>query len=199
MQFVYGKAPLKYIDDIPAHKAGEWPGIKPCRFHSYKRVIRPVNCGIIFNENEPILPPKRKLLGPTEPTPEYIFRPSCKMVKPPNNHYDRPEGLRYIPFPSRGYIPRPEKRHEFPYKRELDREEIEKNKKMTNANIVKNEFKLFSHIGFSKQPYKNLTNQQLLSYNFTKDQFGALKMNKIINDNNKNLYKTVKNENRKNI
>ena len=48
MQFVYGKAPLNYIDNIPAHKAGEWPGIKSCRFHSYKRVIRPVNCGIIL-------------------------------------------------------------------------------------------------------------------------------------------------------
>ena len=198
MQFVYGKAPLNYIDNIPAHKAGEWPGIKPCRFHSYKRVIRPVNNGIIYNENEPILPPKRKLLGPTQPTPEYVFRPSCKMVPQPNNHYDRPEGLRYIPFPSRGYIPRPEKRHEFPYKRELDRAEIEKNKKMTNAHIVSNEFRLLSQIGFSKQPYKNLTNQQLLSYNFTKDQFGALKMNKIMK-NDKNLSKTVKEENKKNL
>ena len=184
MQFVYGKAPLSYIDNIPAHKAGEWPGIKPCRFHSYKRVIRPVNCGIIFNEKEPLLPPRRKLLGPKEPTPEYVFRPSCKMVKPPNNHYDRPEGLRYIPFPSRGYVPRPEKKHEFPYKRELERIENEKYLKMNNANIVRNEFKLFSHIGFSKQPYKNMTNQQLLGYNFTKDQFGHLKMNSIkqIND-----------------
>ena len=129
MQFVYGKAPLNYIGDVPAHKAGEWPGIKPCRFHSYKRVIRPVNCGIIFNENEPLLPPRRKLLGPKEPTPEYVFRPSCKMVQQPNNHYDRPEGLRYIPFPTKDSVPRPEKRHEFPYKRELDRIEIEKKKK----------------------------------------------------------------------
>ena len=184
MQFVYGKAPLKYIDDVPAHKAGEWPGIKSCRFHSYKRVIRPMNNGIIYNENEPILPPKRKLLGPTEPTPEYVFRPCCKMVNQPNNHYDKPEGLRYIPFPSRGYIARPEKRHEFPYKREFDRIENDKNKKMTNADIVRNEFKLLSTLGFAKQPYKNLTNQQLLAYNFTKDEFGALKMNNIKQFNN---------------
>ena len=200
MQFVYGKAPLKYIDDVPAHKAGEWPGIKSCRFHSYKRVIRPVNCGIICNENEPIVPPKRKLLGPKEPTPEYVFRPCCKMVNQPNNHYDRPEGLRYIPFPTKEYIPRPEKRHEFPYKREMDRNEIEKNKIMTNANIVRNEFKLLSKIGFSKQPYKNLTNQQLLGYNFTKDQFGALKMeNNRQYNGQKSLSKTIKPESRKNI
>ena len=200
MQFVYGKAPLNYIDNVPAHKAGEWPGIKSCRFHSYKRVIRPVNCGIIFNENEPLLPPRRKLLGPKEPTPEYVFRPSCKMVKPPNNHYDRPEGLRYIPFPQRDYIPRPERRHEFPYKRELERFEREKNQKMTNANIVMNEFKLLHQIGFAKQPYKNLTNQQLMNYNFTKDKFGALKFSTVKNFNNqKILSKTVKEENRKNI
>ena len=46
-------------------------------------------------------------------------------------------------FPNKEYIPRPEKRHEFPYKREMDRNEIDKNKIMTNANIVRNEFKLF--------------------------------------------------------
>ena len=200
MQFVFGKAPLNYIDNVPAHKAGEWPGIKSCRFHSYKRVIRPVNSGIIFNENEPILPPRRKLLGPKEPTPEYQFRPCCRMVQQPNNHYDRPEGLRYIPFPTRDYIPRPERRHEFPYKRELDRNEIENNKKMSNADIVRNEFKLISTLGFSKQPYKHLTNQQLLKYNFVKDKFGALQMNNINQNNNqKYLSKTVKPENRKNI
>ncbi len=210
MQFVFGKAPLNYIDGVPAHKAGEWPGIKSCRFHSYKRVIRPVNCGIIFNENEPLLPPRRKLLGPTQPTPEYVFRPSCKMVPQPNNHYDRPEGLRYIPFPTKDSVPRPEKRHEFPYKRELDRIEVEKNKKMTNANWVRNEFKLLSTIGFMKQPYKTLTNQQLLQYDFTKDQFGVLKMNmnktnniNQINKNNNlkniNMSKTTNKENRKSI
>lgn len=49
MQIEYGQAPLTYIDGVPTHKAGEWPGIKSCKFHSYKRVIRPVSQGIIFN------------------------------------------------------------------------------------------------------------------------------------------------------
>lgn len=48
MQFQYGKAPLSYINGIPAHKAGEWPGIKSCKFHSYKRVIHQTSNGIIF-------------------------------------------------------------------------------------------------------------------------------------------------------
>jgi len=195
MKFEYGKAPIKYIDNIPSHKAGEWPGIKPCKFHSYKRVIRPTNCGIIYNENEPPLPPKRKLLGPTQPTPEYIFKPCCKMVAEQNNHIDKPQGLRYIPFDSKEAKPRAEKRHEFPYKREKERIEIENNKKMSNENMVKNEFKLIMNIGFAKRPYANLTNLELLKYNFTRDRFGGLKLqNQQSFDHKKWMSKTVNKE-----
>ena len=74
---------------------------------------------------------------------------------------------------------------------------------MSNANWVRNEFKLLETIGFMKQPYKTLTNQQLLEYDFTKDQFGALKMNKTNNlkqiNNQRNSSKFVNQENRKNI
>ena len=160
MEFIYGTAPIKYINDIPAHKAGEWPGIKPCKFHSYKRVIRPVDCGVIFNEKEPLPPPRRKLLGPKTPTPEYIFKPSCRMIPNPNRIIEREEGLRYIPFPSKEPIPRPEKRHEFPYRRDLDRLENERKNRMNSLDIFRQEFKVMSNIGFSKQQFKNMTNQQ---------------------------------------
>ena len=209
MQFIYGKAPINYIDNIPAHKAGEWPGIKSCKFHSYKRVIRPVDCGVIFNEKEPLPPPRRKLLGPKTPTPEYVFRPSCRMIPNPNKNIDRAEGLRYIPFAKNELKERPERRHEFPYKKEYDAKEQEKNRRMNSLDIFRNEFKLMSNIGFSKQQFKNMTNQQLLDYNFTRDQFGALKMNKIkgYNDNqglnyknnSKMFSKTSNFENRKNF
>ena len=209
MQFIYGQAPIKFINDIPAHKAGEWPGIKSCKFHSYKRVIRPVDCGVIFNEKEPLPPPRRKLLGPKSPTPEYIFRPSCRMVNDYHKNIDRPEGLRYIPFPSKEPVSRPEKRHEFPYKRELKKNEIEKNKRMNSLDLFRTEFKVMSNIGFSKQQFKNMTNQQLLEYNFTRDRFGALKMNKIKGYNyaknnsssvNKKMISKISNrENRKNV
>ena len=210
MQFIYGTAPIKYINDIPAHKAGEWPGIKPCKFHSYKRVIRPVDCGVIFNEKEPLPPPRRKLLGPKNPTPEYIFKPSCRMIPNPNRIIEREEGLRYIPFPSKEPIPRPEKRHEFPYRRDLDRRENERKNRMNSLDIFRQEFKVMSNIGFSKQQFKNMTNQQLLEYDFTRDRFGALKMHRIkgynsfhnnysSNSNNKMLSKTANIENRKNV
>ena len=209
MEFIYGTAPIKYINDIPAHKAGEWPGIKPCKFHSYKRVTRPVDCGVIFNEKEPLPPPRRKLLGPKNPTPEYIFKPSCRMIPNPNRIIEREEGLKYIPFPSKEPIPRPEKRHEFPYRRDLDRRENERKNRMNSLDIFRQEFKVMSNIGFSKQQFKNMTNQQLLEYDFTRDRFGALKMHRIkgynsfhnnySSSNNKMLSKTANIENRKNV
>ena len=211
MQFIYGKAPINYIDNIPAHKAGEWPGIKSCKFHSYKRVIRPVDCGVIFNEKEPLPPPRRKLLGPKSPTPEYVFRPSCRMIPNPNKIIDRAEGLKYIFFEKKESKERPERRHDFPYRREIDIREQEKNRRMNSLDIFRNEFKVMSNIGFSKQQFKNMTNQELLDYNFTRDQFGALKMNKIkgyninhqgnnnFGNHNKNFSKTANFENRKNI
>ena len=209
MEFIYGTAPIKYINDIPAHKAGEWPGIKSCKFHSYKRVIRPVDCGVIFNEKEPLPPPRRKLLGPKNPTPEYIFKPSCRMIPNPNRIIEREEGLKYIPFPSKEPIPRPEKRHEFPYRRDLDRRENERKNRMNSLDIFRQEFKVMSNIGFSKQQFKNMTNQQLLEYDFTRDRFGALKMHRIkgynsfhnnySSSNNKMLSKTANIENRKNV
>ena len=156
MQFIYGKAPIKYTNGVPSHLAGEWPGITSCRFHSYKRVIHPVNSGIIFNQKEPPAPVRRKLLGPKGPTPEYVFKPCCKMVEQIFERGDRPEGIRYIPFPSKTQIPRKERRHNFPYKEEMDKIEVDKIKNMTNSNVVMKEFKLLSLIGFAKKPYEGL-------------------------------------------
>ena len=156
MKFEYGKAPIKYTNGVPSHLAGEWPGITSCKFHSYKRVIRPVNNGIIFNEKEPLAPSTRKLLGPKGPSPEYVFKPSCKMVKPLTSHQDKPEGIRYIPCPSKNPIPRKERKHEFEYKTEKDRVEFEKAKNMNNNNIVKKEFNLMGVIGFAKKTYEGI-------------------------------------------
>ena len=206
MKFEYGKAPIKYKDGIPSHLAGEWPGITSCKFHSYKRVIRPVNCGIIFNEKEPIPPSTRKLLGPKEPTPEYVFKPSCKMVKQIGNHYDKPEGIRYIPFPSKTPILRKERRHNFPYKEEMDRIEVEKIKNMTNSNAVRNEFKLIGLVGFAKKPYEGLPYVIVPGNKFNRTQLNSLKMDDT-NEDRKNMTKKqiymlerqLKKEERKNL
>ena len=80
---------------------------------------------------------------------------------------------------------------------------------MNSLDILRTEFKVMSNIGFSKQQFKNMTNQQLLEYDFTRDRFGALKMHRIkgynsfhnnySSSNNKMLSKTANIENRKNV
>ena len=62
MQLHYGKAPINYIDGVPAHLAGEWPGLKSSKFHSYRKIIYPLSQGVIFNEKEPPLLPKKNYL-----------------------------------------------------------------------------------------------------------------------------------------
>lgn len=51
MQFDYPNAPMHYEEGIPAHKAGEWFGKKPCKFMPTRRIIHPVDHGIIFGCN----------------------------------------------------------------------------------------------------------------------------------------------------
>ena len=205
MKFEYGKAPIKYTNGVPSHLAGEWPGITSCKFHSYKRVIHPVNCGIIFNEKEPLAPCTRKLLGPKGPTPEYIFKPSCKMVKPLTSHKDRPEGIRYIPCPSKNPEPRRERKHNFEYKEEKDRIEFEKAKNMNNDNIVKKEFNLMELIGFAKKPYEgipftiqpgNAFNRRLLN-NIIMDDESEMKNNKEMTKKQIRIYQKKKKEEEK--
>ena len=48
MQYEYGVAPIAYTNGIPTYKAGEWEGKLSCKFHSYKRIIRPKDHGIIY-------------------------------------------------------------------------------------------------------------------------------------------------------
>ena len=48
-QYIYPKAPVYYIDGIPAYKAGEWPGIKSNKFNNTKLMIRPVTHDLFRN------------------------------------------------------------------------------------------------------------------------------------------------------
>lgn len=48
MEFKYPDAPMKYIEDIPAYKYGEWEGIKGCKFHPTRKIIHPVDHGIFI-------------------------------------------------------------------------------------------------------------------------------------------------------
>jgi hypothetical protein len=49
MIFEVRNAPMHYVENIPAHKAGEWEGLKSCKFRGTRKMIRPLTEGIIFN------------------------------------------------------------------------------------------------------------------------------------------------------
>ena len=51
MIFETRNAPIHTIDNVPAYKAGEWEGLKSCKFRGTRRMIRPLTEGIIFNGN----------------------------------------------------------------------------------------------------------------------------------------------------
>jgi hypothetical protein len=48
MIFDFPKAPMNYLEGVPAHKAGEWDGIKSCKFMPTRKIIKPIDNGIIF-------------------------------------------------------------------------------------------------------------------------------------------------------
>ena len=51
-EYEYRNAPVYYIDGVPGYKAGEWPGLKSCKFENTRKIIHPKTSGIIFNGNE---------------------------------------------------------------------------------------------------------------------------------------------------
>ena len=169
MQLQYGNAPITYTNGIPTYKAGEWEGILPCKFHSYKRVIRPLDQGIIFNKNQTFYP-RQKVLMPLH-SPEYVYKPSFKLTKNEFLHDIKPKGIKYIKFETEPRKFMVEKKHYFPYKEELKKNEIEKNKLMNNDKFIKKEMKmLIVENGFSKKKYENFNNKHFIRFGFIKDQ-----------------------------
>ena len=186
----YGKPPISMTNGVPTHLAGEWPGIKSCKFHSYKRVIRPVNHGIFFNENEPPIIPKKKLLGPS-PSTEYVHRPCIKIIKPKVHNEQKKESIKCIP-----YIPlRIEKkkgvRYYFPYVLQKEKEIEKKMKSCKNLDYGRLEMKnSLSTLGFRNIKYEFNNHELLNKIKFSKDIFGNMKI--IDNDDEKNYKKQGK-------
>ena len=48
LKYEYRKAPVYYIDGVPGYKAGEWPGIKSCKFENTRQIICQKSHGIFF-------------------------------------------------------------------------------------------------------------------------------------------------------
>ena len=164
MEYIYGKAPIKFTDGIPSHLAGEWPGIKSCRFHSYRRVIYPNDHGIIYNQDEPTLKPKKKLLAPIEPSPEFVYRACSKrVVLETDPNLLKPKGKKCLPFPSKNIIPLKERTHRFLYKIEQDKKNLEEIKTQPNDFFVKRELKYLARSrGFFPKQYYYVNDVKLM-------------------------------------
>ena len=128
------------------------------------------------------------------------------MVKQISDRQDWPQGLRYIPCPSKTPIPRKERRHNFPNKEEMNKIEVDKIKNMKNSNCIGKKFKLMSLIGFSKKPYEGLPYIIQPGNKFNRMLFSTIKMDDNTIDGKTMtkkqicmLEKQIKNEERKNL
>ena len=179
-QYDYGIAPVYKIDNIPAYKAGEWPGIKSNKFENTRKIIRAVEKGIFFSEKEPIIKPRhRTIIQPL--SKEYIFKPCIKKVKPIDTRtpHQMGEGI----FPTIGevnsFIP---KIYRFQQIEEYHKKKQEDYDKLLNENLIMNKNNnngsgSGSKTGFTKEFYENISNNKLLGITFTKELYYTYKNN----------------------
>ncbi|MCQ2820139.1 MAG: hypothetical protein MJ252_22970 [archaeon] len=175
MEFVYGKAPVYYIDGVPGYKAGEWPGLKSNKFENTRRIIQPKCCGIIFNEHEPLPPPRKKILQPG-PSPEYVFRPCCKKVDLSN--ISRPPKINSIRVMEQIFTQNKldyPKRHNFPYLVEKENKQKEIEKTTSLSTFVRNELKLATMVGFKNKDLEHISNRDLMGMRH-RDYGGKIKL-----------------------
>jgi hypothetical protein len=178
-EYIYGNAPVYKINDIPAYKAGEWPGIKSNKFDNTRRIIRAVERGIFFSEKEPVIKPRHKSFNQRY-SQEYIFRPCLKKVKPIDSRtlHQLGEGIFPTPPEINCFIP---KIYRFQKIDEYHMKKQEEHNKLLNENLImnKNSNNLSSNnkTGFTKEFYENISNNKLLGITFTKELYYTYKNN----------------------
>ena len=178
-EYIYGVAPVYKIDNIPAYKAGEWPGIKSNKFDNTRRIIRAVERGIFFSENEPVIKPRHRSFNQRY-SQEYIFRPCIKKVKPIDSRtlHQLGEGIFPTPPEINCFIP---KIYRFQKIEEYHLKKQEEHNKLLNENLImnKNNSSLNNNnkTGFTKEFYDNISNNKLLGITFTKELYYTYKNN----------------------
>ena len=154
-EYVYGVAPVYKIENIPAYKAGEWPGLKSNKFDNTRRIIRAVEKGIFFSENEPVLRPRHRSFNQRY-SQEYVFRPCLKKVKPIDSRtlHQLGEGIFPTPPEISTFIP---KIYRFQKIDEYHIKKQEEHNKLLNENLIMNKNNNLSSnnnkTGFTKEFY----------------------------------------------
>ena len=175
-EYIYGVAPVYKVNNIPAYKAGEWPGIKSNKFDNTRRIIRAVEKGIFFSEKEPIIKPRHKTFNQRY-SQEYIFRPCLKKVKPIDSRtlHQLGEGIFPTPPVINSFIPkvyRFEKINEYHLKKQEEHEKLLRENLIMNRN---NNNISSSKTGFTKEFYDNISNNKLLGITFSKELYYSFK------------------------
>ena len=202
-EYIYGVAPVYKIENIPAYKAGEWPGLKSNKFDNTRRIIRAVEKGIFFSENEPVLRPRHRSFNQRY-SQEYVFRPCLKKVKPIDSRtlHQLGEGIFPTPPEISTFIP---KIYRFQKIDEYHIKKQEEHNKLLNENLIMNKNNNLSSsnnkTGFTKEFYDNISNNKLLGITFTKELYYTYKNNnknkREINEyirNNSNVRKHLENK-----
>ena len=198
-KYVEGKAPVYKIDNIPAYKAGEWPGIKSNKFENTRRIISAVEKGIFFSEKEPLMKIARRTFS-VKKSPEYIFRPCIKKVKPMDTRtlHQLGEGLFATPPEINYYTPRI---YEFQKIEKYHLKKQEEHNKLLNENLIMNKNNSNNSnnkTGFTKEFYENISNNKLLGITFNKELYynykNSTNTKKVVNEfikNNSNIRKKM--------
>ena len=178
-EYIYGIAPVYKIDNNPAYKAGEWPGIKSNKFDNTRRIIKAVERGIFFSENEPLIRPRHKSFNPRY-SQEYKFRPCLKKVKPIDSRtlLQLGEGISPTPPQISTFIP---KFYRFQKIEDYHFKKTEEFNKLLNENLIMNKNNNISSsnnkTGFTKEFYDNISNNKLLGITFIKELYYNYKNN----------------------
>ena len=177
-EYLYGVAPVYKINNIPAYKAGEWPGLKSNKFDNTRRIIRAVERGIFFSEKDPILKPRHRSFNPRY-SQEYVFKPCLKKVKPIDSRtlHQLGEGIFPTPPEINTFIP---KIYRFQQIEDYHLKKQEEHNKLLNENLIMNKNNLNNNnnkTGFTKEFYDNISNNKLLGITFTKELYYTYKNN----------------------
>ena len=191
-EYIYGVAPVYKIENIPAYKAGEWPGLKSNKFDNTRRIIRAVEKGIFFSENEPVIRPRHRSFNQRY-SQEYVFRPCLKKVKPIDSRtlHQLGEGIFPTPPEISTFIP---KIYRFQKIDEYHIKKQEEHNKLLNENLIMNKNNNLSSnnnkTGFTKEFYDNISNNKLLGITFTKELYYTYKNS---NKNKREINEYIKN------
>ena len=171
-KYVEGVAPVYKIDDMPAYKAGEWPGLKSNKFENTRKIIRAVERGIFFSENEPVMRPCHRTFT-VKDSPEYVFRPCLKKVKPIDSRtlHQLGEGIYPTPPEIIGFKKR---YYEFQKIEDYHLKKQEEHNKLLNEALIMNKNNNAGNnnkTGFTKEFYENISNNKLLGITFNKELY----------------------------